>query len=178
MAAIEPVPWDGLTPDLRVLIREARESRALSSDLPVRIWAHRPRLAEAQLRLHAEIHEGRLLDGRLMELVRLRIADLNDCRACQVARKSDDVSDQDVACLSADDPRFTPREAAALRFAELFATDHRAIDDQVLAGLGRHFSAAEIVELGMFTALMLGAGRLAGVLRAYEDDDQAPVLGR
>jgi alkylhydroperoxidase family enzyme len=88
------------------------------------------------------------------------------------------VSEEDVACLSPDDPRFTPREAAALRFAELFAADHLAIGDHVLADLGRHFSAAEVVELGMFAALMLGSGRLTRVLRAYEDDDRAPVLDR
>ncbi|MGX1675503.1 carboxymuconolactone decarboxylase family protein [Streptomyces sp. NPDC055400] len=155
---------------------EARASRALSSDLPVRIWAHRPELAKAQLRLQREAHEGRLLDGRLMELVRLRIAAANDCRACQVARKSDDVSEEDVACLSADDPRYTAKEAAALRFAELFAMDHLAIDDDVLGELHRHFTAAEIVELGMFAALMLGSGRLARALRAYEDDERPPVI--
>ncbi|WP_432199083.1 carboxymuconolactone decarboxylase family protein [Streptomyces sp. bgisy027] len=177
MAAIEPVPRADLDEELDGLIGKARASRALSSDLPVRIWAHRPALAKAQLRLQGEIHEGRLLDARLMELVRLRIAAMNDCRACQVARKSDDVSEEDVACLSSDDPRFTAREAAALRFAELFAIDHLAVDDAVLGELHRHFTAAEIVELGMFAALMLGSGRLARVLRAYEDDDRPPVVG-
>ncbi|WP_046259493.1 carboxymuconolactone decarboxylase family protein [Streptomyces sp. WM6386] len=177
MTAVEPVPRADLDQELNVLIGKARASRALSSDLAVRIWAHRPELAKAQLQLQREVHEGRLLDGRLMELVRLRIAALNDCRACQVARKSDDVSEEEVACLSADDPRFTAREAAALRFAELFAIDHLAVDDVVLGELNRHFTAAEIVELGMFAALMLGSGRLVRVLRAYEDDDRPPVIG-
>jgi hypothetical protein len=71
MAAIVQIPWEGLRTEHRALIREARDSRALSSDLPVRIWAHRPELAEAQLRPHTEIHERRLLDGRLMGSGRL-----------------------------------------------------------------------------------------------------------
>jgi alkylhydroperoxidase family enzyme len=55
---------------------------------------------------------------------------------------------------------FTPRERAALTFAELMATDHHRVDDAVFAELRRHFSEAEIVELGVCTALFVGFGRL------------------
>ena len=58
-----------------------------------------------------------------------------------------------------DSDLFTPRERAALRFAELMATDHHKIDDRVFAELKRHFSEAEIVELGVSTALFVGFGR-------------------
>ena len=58
----------------------------------------------------------------------------------------------------------TPRERAALRFAELMATDHHAVDDAVFAELRRHFSQAEVVELGVHTALFVGFGRLNTVL--------------
>lgn len=59
---------------------------------------------------------------------------------------------------------FTPRERAALRFAELMATDHLRIDDAVFAELRRHFSEAEIVELGVSTALFVGLGRFNAVV--------------
>jgi alkylhydroperoxidase family enzyme len=55
---------------------------------------------------------------------------------------------------------FTPRERAALRFAELLTADHQKIDDGLFADLRRHFSEAEIVELGVAAALNLGLGRL------------------
>jgi alkylhydroperoxidase family enzyme len=112
----------------------------------------------------------------VMELVRLRIASLNDCEACKTARKSDEVSEEEIACLASDDPRFAESERAALRFAELFAVDHFSLDESVFAELARHYSNEEIVELGMFAALMLGNGRLAYVLRAYGSDDSEPLL--
>jgi alkylhydroperoxidase family enzyme len=59
---------------------------------------------------------------------------------------------------------FSPRERAALTFADLMATDHHKIDDAVFAELRRHFSEAEIVELGMSAALFIGFGRLNAVI--------------
>ncbi|HEY7648072.1 MAG TPA: hypothetical protein VID04_03625 [Methylomirabilota bacterium] len=59
---------------------------------------------------------------------------------------------------------FSPRERAALTFADLMATDHHRIDDAVFAELRRHFSEAEIVELGMSAALFIGFGRLNAVI--------------
>jgi alkylhydroperoxidase family enzyme len=59
---------------------------------------------------------------------------------------------------------FTPRERAALTFAELMATDHHKIDEGVFAELRRHFTEAEIVELGVCTALFIGFGRLNAVI--------------
>src|SRR3989442_1171322 len=58
---------------------------------------------------------------------------------------------------------FTPRERAALKFAELMASDHHKVDDGVFADLKRHFSDAEIVELGVSTALFTGFGRFNAV---------------
>ena len=59
---------------------------------------------------------------------------------------------------------FTPRERAALRFAELMATDHLKINDAQFDELRRHFSEAEIVELGVWTATFIGFGRLNAVI--------------
>ena len=44
------------------------------------------------------------------------------------------------------------------------ATEHLKIDDAMFAELGRHFSPAEIVELGVSTALFVGLGRFNAVL--------------
>jgi alkylhydroperoxidase family enzyme len=51
-----------------------------------------------------------------------------------------------------------------LRFADLMATDHHEVDDAVFAELRRHFSEAQIVELGVCTALFIGLGRFNAVL--------------
>jgi AhpD family alkylhydroperoxidase len=176
MPVIEPVPWSNLDPQLRDLIDRGRSNGMLSTTIPPQIWAYRPGPAKEQLRLYEEFFQRGVLDERLMELVRLRIASINDCDACKLARKSDRVSEQEISCLSADDASFSRVERAALRFAELFATEHTALDDDVFAELAQHFSNEQIVELGMFAALMLGQGRLAYVLRAYGQDDRPTLL--
>jgi len=53
----------------------------------------------------------------------------------------------------------TPRERAALRFAEKLAVDHQKIDDAQWAELRQHFSEAEIIELVAHTTLYIGWGR-------------------
>jgi alkylhydroperoxidase family enzyme len=53
----------------------------------------------------------------------------------------------------------TPRERAAIHFAEKLAIDHHKIDDAQWAELRRHFSEAEIIELVAHTTLFIGFGR-------------------
>ncbi len=169
MPLIDPIPLDELPAALAAAVEAGRASAMLSSTIPVQIWAHRPNIALAWLKTIAEMYERGLLEPRLRELVRLKIASITACRACQVARKSDTVSEEDIACLGWDDPRYSPREQAALRYAELFAGDYLAIDEDIYAHLACHFTTAETVELGMFAALMLAGGRMTFVQCGYEE---------
>lgn len=75
------------------------------------------------------------------------------------------LSEAKVAALDdLDRDVFTPRERVALRFAELMAFDHHKVDDAMFAELRRHFTDAEVVELGVSAALNLGLGRLTAIL--------------
>jgi alkylhydroperoxidase family enzyme len=58
----------------------------------------------------------------------------------------------------------SPRERAALRFAEKLAVDHHKIDDAFWSELRRHFSEAEIIELAAHTTVYIGFGRLNAIL--------------
>ncbi len=171
MPLIDPVPLENLEPELAGAVARGQASRMLSSTVPVQIWAHRPGLALAWLQTLEQIHVHGCLDDRLRELVRLKIASITKCNACQIARKSDAVSEEDIACLSWDDTRFSPSEQAALRYAELFAADYFAIGEAVFAELARHFTTEQIVELNMFCALMLAGGRMTYVQRGYPEED-------
>jgi alkylhydroperoxidase family enzyme len=178
MSLIPTVALEDLPQPLADTVARSRANRLLSSTIPVQIWAHRPALAQAWLAALEEIHLRGVLSGRLRELVRLKIASITNCQACQVARKSDDVSEEDIACLSSADPRFTPAERAALRYAELFAGDYFAIDESTFAELNKHFTTEQIVELNMFAALMLAGGRMTYVQRGYENDATSPSSAR
>jgi len=138
------------------------------------IMAHQPAasaaIGEAMSALAAQGTIGR----RTSELIRLRIAFHNQCRSCMALRYEDSVADgltTDLVC-SLEEPEeaedLTDGERAALRFADLFATDHLRIDDEVYDELRRHFSEPELVEIGLLCAISLGIGRLASSWHAVE----------
>ena len=53
----------------------------------------------------------------------------------------------------------SPRERAAIRFAEKLAVDHHKVDDAQWAEMRSQFSEAEIIELVAHTTLFIGFGR-------------------
>jgi alkylhydroperoxidase family enzyme len=167
MARLPLVPLDAMPGALQDAIERGQRSRMLSSTTPVQVWAHRPKVALAWLGLMESLHSDSLLDERLRELVRLKIASITTCKACQLARKSDAVTEEDIACMATDSEYFKPAERAALRYAELFASDYLAIDDTHFLRLGEFFSTAQVVELGLYCALMLAGGRMTLVQQAY-----------
>jgi alkylhydroperoxidase family enzyme len=59
----------------------------------------------------------------------------------------------------ADSDRFTEREKVALTYTSAIAWNSGIADDALWVKLHRHFSIAELVELGFFVALTLGQQR-------------------
>lgn len=151
------------------------------------IFAHRPSHAQAVFALmEACEHGDGTLDDCLVELVRLRIAYWNQCRSCMSLRYKPDAVSEDLVCSlekpqEADD--LSAREKAALAYADKFATDHLAIDDEVYDELREHFDEAELVELGIVCGAYVGFGRLAATWAMHEhlhesfkDEDQSQFV--
>jgi AhpD family alkylhydroperoxidase len=139
------------------------------------ILAQRPLMAECLGAFsHAVIHSG-TLPRRLVELIRLRIAFHNQCRSCMAIRYrealEDGVTDDLVCSLEnpQEAPDLTPAERAVLRFADLFATNHFAIDDSVYDDLRQYYTEGELVEIGLNCALDVGIGRLAATWHVIDD---------
>ncbi|MFN4038329.1 MAG: carboxymuconolactone decarboxylase family protein [Erythrobacter sp.] len=144
-----------------------------------RYFAHCPEQALGLMGFGAALKLNRSLPERLVELVRLRVAFFNQCRSCMAIRYSDAVADgvtEGLVC-SLERPQeaenLTPAEKAAIRYGELMATDHLAIDDAMYDELRRHFTEAQIVELGMTVAFFVGFGRLAATWHMVEELPQA-----
>jgi len=77
-------------------------------------------------------------------------------------------------------PDLTDGERAALRFADLFATDHLRIDDVVYDDLRRYYTEDQLVEIGLICAISVGIGRLAATWHVVDhvpDARQAPGQG-
>ena len=144
-----------------------------------RFLAHCPEQALGLMGFGGALKRHRRLPERLVELVRLRIAFFNQCRSCMAIRYADalaDGVDEGLVC-SLERPQeaenLSAAEKAAIRYGELMATDHLAIDDGIYAELKAHFSEAEIVELGMTVAFFVGFGRLAATWHMVEELPEA-----
>ncbi len=145
----------------------------------MRYFAHTPELVKGMVAFSGGLKRHRTLPERLVELVRLRVAFFNQCRSCMAIRYTDAVNDgltEDLVC-SLEKPveaeNLSDAEKAAIHFGELMATDHLRIDDGVYEELKRHFSQAQIVELGMIVAFFVGFGRLAATYHMVEELPQA-----
>ena len=58
----------------------------------------------------------------------------------------------------------TPREKAAVRFAEVLAGDHTQASDALYDELRKYFTEAEIIDLGFRITAFVGYGRLIRAL--------------
>lgn len=141
----------------------------------MRYFAHAPELVKGLAAFSGGLKMNRTLPEKLVELVRLRVAFFNQCRSCMAIRYTDAVNDgltEDLVCSlerpeESDD--LTDAEKAAIHFGELMATDHLRVDDAVYAELKKHYSQAQIVELGMIVAFFVGFGRLAATYHMVDE---------
>jgi len=140
-----------------------------------RMMAHKPEAAAALLGFAGSLWQTRELTDRLAELIRLRIAYHNQCRSCMAIRYRDTAGqgiDEGLVC-SLEKPTeasgLTDGERAALAYADLFASDHLAIDDSTYDNLRNYFTEAQIVELGLICALCVGVGRLGATWDMVEE---------
>ena len=118
-----------------------------AGDTPLeRVLAHRPNLHDSYRNFYEIFWQQELLPARILELCRLRIAQLHDCRA-ELARFRPEPKglESGPALLKRlrnwhREPDFDDTERACLEMAELFVQDPHAISDPlaeaVIAGLG------------------------------------------
>src|SRR3954469_15465059 len=122
---------------------------------------------------------GSTLDWRLHELVRMRIAQINECTVCLGWRTPQaieaGVTDELLAGVdrAAELDAYTDAEKVAIEYATRFATDSANIDDALIERLKQHFDSGEIVELTLVLGKYIALGRFMQVLGL----DQACNLG-
>lgn len=177
MPRIEPMPWEALPEKERARMEHTVQHGGSPADkTATRILAYA---------LHDHVPDDgdrhynyprHLLPGKLLEMLRIRSAQLGGCEPCMDARKVDSVTDEVAACLISPSMRggLTVREQRALEFLDLLATDHHKIDDAVYRGLAEVFTTAEIIELGSTCGHMIGTHRFIHTLDPY--GDSAPVI--
>lgn len=137
----------------------------------------RPELARAVGVLDAAIAASPL-DPRVHELVRMRVAQINDCTVCLAWRTpaaiAAGITEEQLASVAdfAGADFYSPQEKVAIEYAQRFSTDSANIDDAFIARLAEHFSPADIVELTLVIGKYVAFGRFMQVLGL----DQSCVL--
>jgi len=122
---------------------------------------HAPHILAPWVQLEAAFFDSTTFPAELLEQVRRTLAFSTGCRYCQAKAGP--------AASTHNDPKV----AAAVELAQLFALDHRAIDEATLARFESEFSAAELAELLAFMGFMWAGGTFGAVLglqsrQAYE----------
>lgn len=165
MPRIEPIPMDQLADEPRRIIEEGVADGTYATPVPLQIFAYRTaQILQTNMARHAW-GKGSLLGGRILELIRIRSAQLGECQPCMQSRKHDSISDEDVACLVAPGHAdLTDQERMAVEFLDLLSADHHAIDDETYRRLGEVFTAAQIIELGFVCATTMGTHRFIHTL--------------
>jgi alkylhydroperoxidase family enzyme len=172
---IEPIPLDRLAEEPRRIIEEGVADGTYATPVPLQIFAYRTNQILMTSAARGAWGHQSLLGGRILELIRIRSAQLGECQPCMQSRKHDSITDEDVACLVAPGhTTLTEQERLAVQFLDLLSADHHAIDDEVYRELGEVFTAAQIIELGFTCANAMGLHRFIHTLDVFGDDP--PVI--
>jgi len=172
---IEPIPLEELAPEPRRIIEEGVADGTYATPIPLQIFAYKTSQILMTNAARQTWGQQSLLGGRILELLRIRSAQLGECQPCMQSRKHDSITDEDVACLvSPGGSELTEQERLAVEFLDLLSADHHAIDDEVYRKLGEVFTSAQIIELGFACANSMGLHRFIHTLDVFGQD--APVI--
>jgi alkylhydroperoxidase family enzyme len=145
-------------------------------------WALlRPEMAVGMGAISTAVYGNSRLPVREREAARWTIALINDCVVCQDTRA------RDGAAAGADDGFYSEvatwrtsealsdRERLAAEYAERFALDHLAMDDDFWARLRAGYADDEIADLTICCGMFLGLGRVMAVIGVRAPDKRILV---
>lgn len=141
----------------------------------------RPDMAVAMGGLAAAVYGTSTLAKREREAARYTIALVNDCAVCRATRAKDAERAGLDEGFYAEVPAWptstalSERERLAAEFAQRFAIDHLAMDDQFWDRLRAAFSDEEIADLTMCCGTWLGLGRALAVIGVRPPDERILV---
>jgi alkylhydroperoxidase family enzyme len=144
------------------------------------IMAWRPELLEAFFTFYAKLWTEGVLDMRIKDLARMKIARTVGCRLCQNTRfkvaEGYTIEDDYLAIDDVAAGPYTDAEKAALNYVEQFCFSAQHVTDEMIAELRRHFSEAEIIELSMMAAVIGGFGSINVALNVAPDTEDVQVF--
>ena len=181
MTHIAPLPKDAITdPELRALIAEG-EALGVPDDLFPRILARAPEQAVPLMRALVMSHTQGNVDHRLKEVTRILLArfandkyfaNLRSAKARAMGLTEQRIDD---GCFAYEDDAkgFSVAEKCALRYADLMFLDAGQVDKAFYEEMKKHWSEAQIMEIGAFIAFHYGMQMFMRSLGAMARSDRA-----
>ncbi|HEY2214392.1 MAG TPA: hypothetical protein VGH31_04990 [Acidimicrobiales bacterium] len=164
-----------LAEEPRRIIEEGVANGMYATPIPLQIFAYKTQQILMTNAARGAWGQKSLLGGRILELVRIRSAQLGECQPCMQSRKHDSITDEDVACLiTPGGSDLTEQERLAVEFLDLLSADHHAMDDEFYRRLGQVFTSAQIIELGFACANSMGLHRFIHTLDVFGSGE--PVI--
>jgi alkylhydroperoxidase family enzyme len=140
----------------------------------------RPEIATGMGALSNAVYNHSTLPTSEREAARYTIALINDCQVCRATRAKRGADEGIEEGFYGEVPAWrtstvlTERERRAAEFAERFALDHQAMDDEFWARIRSVFTDEEIADLTMSCGAWLGMGRAMAVVGVRAPDQ--PLL--
>ena len=160
---IQPLDRAAITdPELLALMARA-EALGVPDDLFTRILARVPSYAKVLLNALLVSHGQGNVDHRLKEIIRIQLARFagdsyfSGLRSKAALGAGLSEADIDAGCGDYDDDaRFTEAEKVALRYADQMYLDPQKVDKAFYDEMKRHYTEAQIMELGGFISFHYG----------------------
>lgn len=154
----------------------------MSGAARISLFKHAPALLKAQINLSTAAKQSSLGE-RLVELINLRISQINGCGFCvdmhwrDLIRQGMDPRHLNAVAVWREAPFFSERERAALRWAEVVNSQpHGDASDAEFARVLEYFSENEVVELGYAVAAIKGWNMMNLCLRVSIPEVPAPGM--
>lgn len=169
-----------IPPDLLTTIKDL-EAQSTGDMSTMRILAHRPDIMKSFLSFYMTLQQEGMLELKLVELVRMAIAQVNQCSTClsgqyEAAVQAGVTQDLVNALPYAEQSdSFERREQVAIGFAKKMARNHWDVNDDDFAALYQEFNEKEIVELVMDVVQFIGIGRMFAVIDSINPVCEIPA---
>jgi len=160
---VAPLPREEISDPEMIGLIAAAEELGVPDDLFPRIVARAPEQAKPLMRALLMSHAQGNVDHGLKEIIRILLARFakDEYFSALRSRKAHEAglteTRIDAGCFEYEsDPSFTEAEKWALRYADLMFLDASRIDANFYAELKKHYTEAQIMELGAFIAFHYG----------------------
>ncbi len=176
------IPRDELPKDMQSAWDHAKELHGQS--IGIEVWGNAPHVFNwYHTQFYQNLFYGSALDRKLIELVRLRLANVHGCANCnradrKGAREAGVPEEQIEGLDDYENGPFSDREKAALALADVMVLTNPmgSITNESYDRASEHLTDGEMLELGVIMAVLCGIAKMIFAYDLVEKEDYCPFI--